>query len=112
VNSASSYVLSKAFRHEREWFSVADWHSQNDPLNPLKLRRSSQYVIFKTKLFEAFESSIDDGHSLIWLELFKYYHGDFRLFPQVKFLNIWERLTSSQQDEWFARYGQVYEKTP
>lgn len=69
-------------------------------------------MIFKMKLFEAFETSIEDGHSLIWLELLKHYNGDMQLFPQIKFMNIWDALTVTQQDEWFTRYGQVYDKTP
>lgn len=63
-------------------------------------------MTFKTKLIEAFEG-LEDAHSLIWVELFTYYRGDMNLFPVKKYVDIWENLTVSQQDEWFAHHGQA-----
>jgi hypothetical protein len=95
--SGSTYA---AFRSENEWFSVSEWFG-SDSNTCQKLRRSHQYVTFKTKLIEQFEN-VEDAYALLWLELFKKYPAEqpraFRLFPQLKFLHIWESFTSVQQN--------------
>jgi hypothetical protein len=51
--SMTSY--SRLFKSDRDWFSINDWYSTSDNLACCKLRRTQQYVTFKTKLFESFE---------------------------------------------------------
>jgi hypothetical protein len=63
-----------AFRSEAEFFSVSEWFGSNSNTS-LKLRRSHQYVTFKTKLIEQFEYA-EDAYALLWLELFKKYPAD------------------------------------
>jgi hypothetical protein len=90
--NVSMASFSRLFRTPTDWFSVNEWNGDNAS----KLRRTYQYVTFKTKLFETFESfggATEDAYSLIWLELFKYYRGDMRLFPTKKYIDIWESLT-------------------
>ena len=55
-------------------------------------------MTFKTKIFEAFECN-EDGHSLIWIELFRFFPEDpssMQLFPYTKFFCIWDNLTWTQ----------------
>ena len=48
-------------------------------------------------MIEAFECH-EDGHSMIWFELFKMYPEDFKsmkIFPYANFIIIWNNLTFS-----------------
>ena len=92
--NVSMTSFSRLFKAEKDWLSINDWYSTVDDLACCKLRRTYQYVTFKMKLFETFEC-MDDAHSLIWVELYRYYTGDMRLFPTKKYVDIWEFLTVS-----------------
>jgi hypothetical protein len=72
--SQYSGATSAAFRSEAEWFSVSEWFSPGTN-TCLKLRRSHQYVTFKTKIIEQFEN-VEDAYTLLWVELFKKYPAD------------------------------------
>jgi hypothetical protein len=89
-----------SFKSDKEWFSIDLWENQC-----CALKKTYQFILFKTKLCEAFECS-EDGYSHIWKELLKFPLNKMKFFPKAKFMNIWENLTFSQQSELFSKYGQ------
>ena len=101
---SSSSSSTSIFKSEQDWFNLDQW----DTYHAKELKKTYQYVLFKIKLYEAFDCP-EEGYSKIWKELLKFPAHKMIYFPKTKFMNIWESLTMSQKAEIFSMLGQSQE---
>lgn len=94
-----SHSSQSTFKSDKEWVSIDHWDIQG-----CILKKTYQVSLFKQKIYESFENP-EDGYSLVWKELLKFPVNKMKFFPTAKYLQIWESLTNSQQQEVFAKFG-------
>ncbi|CDW84178.1 UNKNOWN [Stylonychia lemnae] len=95
---------SHRFKNDKEWFNIEFWDS-----NANTLKRTYQYILFRQKLFESFEG-LEDAYTSIWKILLKFPTNKMQFFPILKFQQIWESLSQSQQLELFTKLGQKQDR--
>jgi len=87
------------FKKQHDWLSIAGWKE-----NKAAIRHSYQFILLVLKIYEMFEcNSFTNDHFFIDLQHFPTEHWVF--FPFGKLLQVWEGLTSDQQDQLIAKYG-------
>ena len=96
-NASSSQHSQTVFKSEHEFFQVESWDTHS-----LSVRRTYQFTLFLSKLYEANECPVD-GYGQIFCELLHFPPNKMTLFPTLHFLNIWESLSQSQQQDMFIK---------